>query len=302
MFAHTVVWNQSVMCRVIQTLDKLTSNTLTWRGAFSRLDVVRSASKRSSELFAVRWAMVWIASVVVVIASAAYDWWGRWGYLVYCSACAAPLVLRPLLLPAACDAKVPWYERHAVKANLWQGIFGFVGNYWYTHYFYRVLKADYTFEAHRLNDVPISMFCMTHAYFMFYHVLSNAAIRFVRTRYERGLGRLALEMTLVQGMSYLTAVMEAVTIAAFPYYDFEDRYSALVYGSAFYGIYFLASFPMFFRMDEWSVAAEFSGSGAAQWRYTLKYAAVDAAACAMLVLCALDFVRLLLGVELFAPH
>jgi cycloeucalenol cycloisomerase len=29
-----------------------------------------------------------------------------------------------------------------------------------------VLKADYTFEAHRLNDVPICLYFMTHAYFM----------------------------------------------------------------------------------------------------------------------------------------
>ena len=36
----------------------------------------------------------------------------------------------------------------------------------YTHYFYRVLKADYTFPAHRLNDVPICLYLMTHAYFM----------------------------------------------------------------------------------------------------------------------------------------
>ena len=36
----------------------------------------------------------------------------------------------------------------------------------YTHYFYRVLKADYTFPAHRLNDVPLCLYFMTHAYFM----------------------------------------------------------------------------------------------------------------------------------------
>lgn len=29
-----------------------------------------------------------------------------------------------------------------------------------------MLKADYTFEAHRLNDVPICLYFMTHTYFM----------------------------------------------------------------------------------------------------------------------------------------
>jgi len=76
--------------------------------------------------------------------------------------------------------------RYIVKANAWIAIFSFIGNYWcatqlcalpsymltaastrrYTHYFYRVLKADYTFPAHRLNDVPVSLYFMTHAYFM----------------------------------------------------------------------------------------------------------------------------------------
>ena len=91
---------------------------------------------------------------------------------------------------------------------------------------------------------------MTHAYFMFYHVLSNFALRLVRTRYERTAARAVFECALIDAMSYLTAVMEAVTIAAFPYYSFEDRHSALVVGSAFYGIYFLASFPMFYAIDE----------------------------------------------------
>jgi hypothetical protein len=60
----------------------------------------------------------------------------------------------------------PWSSRYIVKANAWIAIFSFVGNYWYTHYFYRVLKADYTFDAHRLNDVPTCLYFMTHAYFM----------------------------------------------------------------------------------------------------------------------------------------
>ncbi len=32
-------------------------------------------------------------------------------------------------------------------------------------------------KAHRLNNVPIVMFLMTHAYFLFYHSLSNMLLR-----------------------------------------------------------------------------------------------------------------------------
>ena len=51
-------------------------------------------------------------------------------------------------------------------------------------------------------------------------------------------------------MSYSTAFMESLTICGFPYYSFEDRDMAYTLGSAFYGIYFLVSFPMFLRVDE----------------------------------------------------
>lgn len=50
--------------------------------------------------------------------------------------------------------------------------------------------------------------------------------------------------------SYSTAVLEVATIASFPYYTYESVYRMWVIGSGFYGIYFLFSFPMFFRIDE----------------------------------------------------
>lgn len=36
---------------------------------------------------------------------------------------------------------------------MWIAIFGFVGNYLWTHYFYRLLGAAYTIRTYRLNDV-----------------------------------------------------------------------------------------------------------------------------------------------------
>ena len=44
--------------------------------------------------------------------------------------------------------------------------------------------------------------------------------------------------------------METLTIAHFPYYDFEDRDMAYTVGSAFYGLYFVVSFPVYFALDE----------------------------------------------------
>lgn len=47
----------------------------------------------------------------------------------------------------ALDANKPLLSRYSVKANIWIAIFGFIGNYWYTHYFYSVLRADYTMPS-----------------------------------------------------------------------------------------------------------------------------------------------------------
>ena len=55
----------------------------------------------------------------------------------------------------------------------------------YTHYFYSVLKAEYTFPSWDLNGVPIPMFFATHFYFTLYHTLAACALRRVRTRYLR---------------------------------------------------------------------------------------------------------------------
>uniref|UniRef100_A0A7S0RK26 Uncharacterized protein n=1 Tax=Pyramimonas obovata TaxID=1411642 RepID=A0A7S0RK26_9CHLO len=91
---------------------------------------------------------------------------------------------------------------------------------------------------------------MTHAYFMFYHVLSNMALRYVRSAYVPGFARTIFEITLVVVMSYTTAFMESLTICGFPYYRFEDRHMAYTVGSLYYAIYFLVSFPMVLRVDE----------------------------------------------------
>lgn len=40
-----------------------------------------------------------------------------------------------------------------MRANVWIAVFSFIGNYFWTHYFYVLLGAEYTFRSWRLNDV-----------------------------------------------------------------------------------------------------------------------------------------------------
>ena len=74
--------------------------------------------------------------------------------------------------------------------------------------------------------------------------------RYVRSAYADTRMRVALEVFLVLAMSYAVAFMETLTISNFPYYDFEDRDMAYTVGSAFYGLYFVVSFPVYLRLDE----------------------------------------------------
>jgi hypothetical protein len=112
--------------------------------------------KRRLEALWLAWAGVWVACFGAIIGLGMYTWFGAWHYAGVCGALAAPLLLQPLLLPGLTgEAGVPLGERHCFKANAWIFIFGFIGNWWYTHYFYTVLQASYSMPAHDVNGVPV---------------------------------------------------------------------------------------------------------------------------------------------------
>ena len=249
--------------------------------------------KRSYEVWVLRYSVFWMGAFGVVIVAQIYETFDASGYFALCGGLAAPLVLQPMIWPLGRTASQPRIGAHAARAQLWIGIFGFIGNYWYTHYFYCVLRARYTMPAWRLNDVPIAMFLATHFYFSSYHVLANLVLRRVRTGYLAGAARACLEVALVLAMSYATAFMETLTISNFPYYDFENRSMAYTVGSAFYGLYFVVSFPMYFALDE------SGGAAVSSPRAPLYEVAVNALGAGMAVLLLLDAVRLaVVGVPL----
>lgn len=61
----------------------------------------------------------------------------------------------------------------------------------------------------------------------------------VVTSFEAGAARSVTLVALVGAMAYAVAFAETLSISGFPYYEFEDRDMAYVFGSAFYGIYFI---------------------------------------------------------------
>ncbi|XP_020968697.1 cycloeucalenol cycloisomerase isoform X3 [Arachis ipaensis] len=193
-------------------------------------------------------------------------------YLLLGLVSAVPSFLIPMLLVG--------------KASLWIVLFSYVGNYFWTHYFFTVLGASYTFPSWRMNNVPHTTFLLTHVCFLFYHVASNMTLRRLR-HFTADLPetiRWATEAAWILALSYFIAYLETLAISNFPYYSFVDRDSMYKVGSLFYAIYFIVSFPMFLRIDE---------KPGDKW--DLARVAVDALGAAMLVTIILDLWRIFLG-------
>jgi len=134
-------------------------------------------------------------------------------------------------------------------------MFAFVGNYFYTHYFYQILGAAYSFPVTiELNKVPVFLYLITHAYFMTYFTFSTIVIRYLRTRKfylnTTIVGKLISNILLIFLMSVFTAFMETFTIQTVPYYTHESKEFMYTIGSLFYGWYFYVAFPMFYMIDE----------------------------------------------------
>ena len=283
--------------------------------------------KRWTEIFFLWWSVLWISAMGWIVASGAYESFEEWSYLCVGVAFALPCFVLPPLLPGSQgEPGTPLLQRFWVKANLWLAILSFIGNYFWTHYFYSLLGAAYTFKAHRLNDVPIALMLITHAYFATYHTFTTIALRrFWSGGWYARAGRVARcvsSCALVASLAYFTAFMETWTISSFPYYTIRNRPWMYKVGSVFYGLYFIVSFPMYFRLGEGGdgeegeeeeeekeeelrrrqrKAADPAGKAGSsegarrrqpEFSWTLDRVAIDSLGACMLVTCLLDFWRL----------
>lgn len=310
-------WMQTPSAEAAATTSSLTKGgesdeTPSWSSLFLPCPKTEP-SKYAYEMYCWYYTPVWIGAFGCIVAFQWYESFTARDYLVVCGGLALPFALQPFLypqgvigtaLPSNPDASRPLLQRYSLKANVWIATYAFIGNYWYTHYFYSVLQAKYTMPSHRINDVPIAMFLATHFYFSTYHAFSNACLRYVVRAHGAGWMRSAMFVYVVVFLSYFTAFMETLTISSFPYYSFEDRDAAYVYGSAFYGIYFLVSFPAFYFFDchvddGQEITRGGSTNGGTKYRpLTLWDSFVSSCGYGMIILTSLDFVRLYLGIPL----
>jgi len=246
-------------------------------------------SKRSSEILFIKLSAFWISIFGYVVFSEEYKKWEDLSYMILSLIVSLPFVVYPYFFPSPADEKIPLSQRFWVKANIWIAILSFVGNYFWTHYFYKLLGAKYTFPiSWELNEVPIMLYFITHAYFMSYHAFTSAILRrcwtgdfyLKSTRFIQ----ILISISIVFLLAYITAFLETFSIASVPYYHFEDRNIMYLVGSAFYGIYFYVSFPMFYLLDEEKDES-----------WTIEYTAIHSLASCMAVSIILDIWRLVVG-------
>jgi cycloeucalenol cycloisomerase len=241
--------------------------------------LAKNASKRAAERFNLAFSAVWIAVFGSVVVTQAYLSFGDWAYMALGLFVALPYFVVPLLFPFEADARVPFHQRYFVVSNVWIAVLSFVGNYLWTHYFYTVLGASYSFPVQlQLNRVPFFLYLVTHGYFVFYHTCTTIVLRAV---YASSDSRVA-SAAAVFGLAVFTAFMETWTISSVPFYSHPSLWRMYTVGSVFYGIYFYVSFPMFVRVGE-------------ERPWTAREALIDSLAACMAVTLLLDLWRLVLG-------
>ncbi|KAM1637386.1 hypothetical protein ACFX1X_015459 [Malus domestica] len=275
-----------------QYLGAITTETLTSHSdgkeepdCYSSLWLAPNPSKRWGELFFLLYTPFWLTLCLgIVVPFKLYESFTELEYLLIGLVSAVPAFLLPMLFVGKADSSLAWKDRY--WASVWIIIFSYVGNYFWTHYFFTVLGASYTFPSWKMNNVPHTTFLLTHVCFLFYHVTSNITLRRLRhfTAEWPEQVQWVAEAAWILAFSYFIAYLETVAISNFPYYQFVDRASMYTVGSLFYAIYFIVSFPMFLRIDE---------KPGDPW--DLPRAAIDALGAAMLVTIILDLWRIFLG-------
>lgn len=253
-------------------------------------------SKAWGERFFLLYSPVWMAGMGLVMALGVPARIGEWGFLGIGSAVALPLVLIPALIRDERSIGRRWYQTYWLKANLYIAIFNFAANYFGSEYFFDVLGMVYDYPMIDLNldatlvgsgqqRVPIVMYLLTQAYFMTYHTTAVMVLRRLRTS-RLPTGRLVWPL-LLMAVAYFWAWMETKAMAN-PWIEsqfyYRDMQRMLSYGSLFYALYFVASFPIFYWLDEkpdddWS----------------LKKTAAAALSASMIMLFLLDFAAKMFG-------
>ncbi len=253
-------------------------------------------SKAWGEKFFLAYSPAWMFLMALVMGFGITQEIGEWGFLAIGIAVAAPLLVVPALIRDERPIGRRWYQTYWFKANVYIAIFNFAANYFGSEYFFDVLGMVYDYPMIELNldaalvgsgeqQVPVLMYLLTQAYFLTYHSTAVVVLRRIRTSglpLSAVLWPLALLVVAYCWAWLETKAMANPWIASQFHYRDVDR--MLAYGSLFYALYFIASFPIFFHLDE-----------ARDARWSLAKTAAAALSASMIMLFLLDFAAAIFG-------
>ncbi len=213
------------------------------------------------EKFFLIYTPIWMALMAMMMLTGWDKSWSDTALLIHGCVVALPILLIPMLLAGRFTTQ-KWWDSYWLKANLYLFLFGFFGNYFGSEYFFDVLgmvyvypNASTTLDAQLLGSgeqtVPVIMYLYTHAYFMTYHTTAILALRKLRSLSLPGMALLFPLMVFIIGYIWAwieTKAMANPLMASSFYYEKMDL--MLAYGSAIYATYFIASFPIYYFLDE----------------------------------------------------
>lgn len=216
------------------------------------------------------------------------------------------LCLVPPLLLQKRQPGVAWHQSYAFKFNIYMAVYIFFATYFHTEYFFEVLGLRYNFPQVTLyldsalvgpneatafaehKKVPIGMYLNAIAFFVVYHSIAVVLMRRIRnlgTQLPPAARMLAWFIT-VGATAFFFAWAETffyVGETARKWVWYVDLQKQLTWGSIYYALYFVVSFPNVFRMDE------------GDERWTLSRTVIEASAVSMISLFLIDFWTLLFG-------
>ena len=208
-----------------------------------------------------------------------------------------------VLLPAWLrrHSGVPSAQSYSFKFNVYMFWFVFLVTYFHTEYFFDVLGIRYRFDevtiyfdsalvgpdeataAAEFKKIPPGMYLNAVAFFVVYHTMAIVCMRRVRTMtLAWGLGARRLAWVVIVALTALFFAWAEtrlyITQSASRNVWYVDLPAMLRWGSVFYSMYFVVSFPNLYRMDE----------TLSEVRWTIGRCLIESSATAMISMLLLD--------------
>lgn len=213
----------------------------------SILPLSENPGKRAAQVLYLAYTPVWGAVCGVVMVGGLAARWGdaallALGFGLWIALVALGFILRP---PE--EREKPIHRSYHAKLSLFVAIFGFLGNWFGTRYFYEVLDMHYGFKTTLYwNDVPVFLYPLTAVYFTTYAVLFDLAMGVAaRLRVPRGAAVIVSSLLLAMVETALNT--NPWMRAAFCYGSLKV---ALTFGTVMYGSHFMIAGPLWHRIDE----------------------------------------------------